>query len=43
MQWYDGELTAFGMSQRTAPPQPLFSVGTEVQPLSINHIVIAAI
>ena len=37
MQWCDRELTAFGMSLRTAPPEPLFSVGTGAQPLSVNR------
>ena len=37
MQWWcDRELTAFGMSHRTAPPEPLFSVGTGAQPLSME-------
>ena len=35
-QWCDRELTAFGMSHRTAPPEPLFYVGTGAQPLSVN-------
>ena len=37
MQWSDRELTAFGMSHRTAPPEPLFYVGTGAQPLSVNR------
>ena len=37
MQWCDRELTAFGMSHRTAPPEPLFSVETGVQPLSVTR------
>ena len=37
MQWCDGELTAFSMSHRTAPPEPLFSVGTGAQPLTANR------
>ena len=36
MQWSDRELTAFGMSHRTAPPEPLFYVGTGAQPLSVK-------
>ena len=35
MLWYDRELTAFGMSHRTAPPEPLFSVGTGAQPATV--------
>ena len=31
MQWSDG------MSHRTAPPEPLFYVGTGAQPLSVNR------
>ena len=37
MQWSDRELTAFGMSRRTAPPEPLIYVGTGAQPLSVNR------
>ena len=37
MQWYDRELIAFGMSHRTAPPEPLFSVGTGAQSLYVNR------
>ena len=37
MQWCDRELTAFGMSHRTAPPELLFSVETGAQPLSVNR------
>ena len=37
MQWSDRELPAFGMSHRTAPPEPLFYVGTGAQPLSVNR------
>ena len=37
MQWSDRELTAFGMSHRTAPPEPLFYVGTGAQPLFVNR------
>ena len=37
MQWSDRELTAFGMSHRTAPPEPLFYVRTGAQPLSVNR------
>ena len=37
MQWSDRELTAFGMSHRTAPPEPLFYVGTGAKPLSVNR------
>ena len=36
MQWSDRELPAFGMSHRTAPPEPLFYVGTGAQPLSVK-------
>ena len=35
MQWCDRELTAFGMSHRTAPPEPLFYVGTGAQPSTV--------
>ena len=38
MQWYDRELTAFGMSHTTAPPEPLFSVGTGAPLSAINVI-----
>ena len=38
MQWYDRELTAFGMSHRTAPPEPLLSVGTGAPLSAINVI-----
>ena len=37
IQWCDRELTALGMSHRTAPPEPLFSVGTGAQPSSVNR------
>ena len=36
MHWYDSELTAVGMSHRTALSEPLFSVKTGVQPLFVN-------
>ena len=36
MQWCDRQLTAFGMSHRTAPPQPLFSIGAGAQPVSFK-------
>ena len=39
MQWSDRELPAFGMSHRTAPPEPLFCVGTGAQPLSGSHAI----
>ena len=38
MQWSDRELPAFGMSHRTAPPEPLFYVGTGAQPLSVPSL-----
>ena len=37
MQWSDRELTACGMSHRTAPQEPPFYVGTGAQPLSVNR------
>ena len=37
VSWYDRELIALGMSHRTAPSEPLFSVGTGAQPLSANR------
>ena len=38
MQWYDRELTAFGMSHRTVLSEQMFSVGTGVQPSSVNSV-----
>ena len=38
MQWCDRELTAIGMAHRTALSEPLFSVGTGIQPLSVNRV-----
>ena len=37
MQWCDRELTVFGMSHRTVPPEPLFSGGTGAPALSANR------
>ena len=46
MQWYDRGLTAFessfGMSHRTALSEPLFSVETGVQSLSVNRVYASA-
>ena len=37
MQWSDRELTAFGMSHRTAPSEPLFYVGTRALSFTPHH------